>query len=113
MEASSPQIVWLSTLPRRFGIILEKILDRNRRPVGWGFKALAVLLIHCLLLPPFECFFMCAWSLFSSVKLCVLPNFAIISLKSFYEYDKFILNRVEHENSFITSGLGSLTGCIL
>ena len=31
MEASSPQIVWLSTLPRRFGIILEKILDRHER----------------------------------------------------------------------------------
>ena len=31
MEASSPQIVWLSTLPRQFGIIFEKILDRNER----------------------------------------------------------------------------------
>ena len=29
LEVSSPQIVWQSTLPRRFGIILEKILDRH------------------------------------------------------------------------------------
>ena len=31
MEASSPKIVWLSTLPRQFGIILEKICDRHER----------------------------------------------------------------------------------
>ena len=31
MEALSPQIVWQSTLPRGFGIILEKILDRHER----------------------------------------------------------------------------------
>ena len=31
LEASSPPIVWLSTLLRRFGIILEKILDRHER----------------------------------------------------------------------------------
>ena len=29
MEASSPQIVWLSTLQRRFGIIIEKFCDRH------------------------------------------------------------------------------------
>ena len=34
LEASSPQIVWQSTLPRRFGIILEKILDRHERSVA-------------------------------------------------------------------------------
>ena len=31
MEESSPQIVCQSTLPRRFGIILEKIIDRHER----------------------------------------------------------------------------------
>ena len=31
LEAPIPLIVWLSTLPRRFGIILEKILDRHER----------------------------------------------------------------------------------
>ena len=31
MEALSLQIVWLSTLPRRFGIFLEKICDRHER----------------------------------------------------------------------------------
>ena len=31
LEASSPQIVWLSTLPRRFGVIVVKILDRHER----------------------------------------------------------------------------------
>ena len=31
MEAPSLQIVWLSTLPRRFGIFLEKICDRHER----------------------------------------------------------------------------------
>ena len=31
LEVSSPQIVWLPALPRRFGTILEKILDRHER----------------------------------------------------------------------------------
>ena len=31
MEASSPQIVWLFKLPRRFGIMLEKFRDRHDR----------------------------------------------------------------------------------
>ena len=31
MEASALRIVWLSTLPRRFRILLEKMLDRHGR----------------------------------------------------------------------------------
>ena len=37
LEASSLPIVLLSTLPRRFGIIFEKIRDRHERPsIGMG-----------------------------------------------------------------------------
>ena len=52
MEASSPQIVWLSTLPRRFGIILEKILDRHERSgiaVQWNGGVLSVNSTLCML----------------------------------------------------------------
>ena len=49
MEASSPQIMWQSALPRRFGIILEKILDRHERSgiaVQWNGGGLKYMNIY-------------------------------------------------------------------
>ena len=40
-----PQIVWLSTLPRRFGVILEKILARHERSgiaVQWNWGLICI-----------------------------------------------------------------------
>ena len=44
-----PQIVWLSKLPRRFGIILEKILDRHERSgiaVQWNGGVMEQKFVH-------------------------------------------------------------------
>ena len=55
MEAPSSEIKWLSTLPRRLGIIFEKILDRHERSgiaVQWngggGGSIYAFVLILCM-----------------------------------------------------------------
>ena len=62
--ALSPQIVWQSTLPRRFGIILEKILDRQERSGiavqlngggGGGLSSYIVYHRHCFIVPVHLC----------------------------------------------------------